>query len=175
MCHDPGCLFKGPGKEGACTQKAGILSYLEIRGILQENNIRDVPYDESAAVYYTTYNRGSDWISFDDAISFQAKIDLANNRGLGGLFIWAIDQDDRTFDALKAVTGRDVKVPPLATDGFGAFDINKCYITDCGANCSAGDTTMTHLNQDESSRGCDGSNHNQRSRESLVYVNSGWH
>ncbi|KAI5198888.1 glycoside hydrolase [Aureobasidium subglaciale] len=165
LCSEPGCEFSGPGDEGSCTKSAGILSYREIRALLEENTLYDsAKYDEEAGVYYVTYGEGGQsWVSFDDSVSFQAKVDLANSRGIGGLFIWALDQDNDNLDALRAVSGRDVVVPPHGSGTFGAFDIDKCYITDCNANCQSGDTLMTRLNQDESGRGCDGKEHNQRS------------
>lgn len=140
------------------------MSYREIQAFLDEYGL-DPIYDEDAGVYYVTYGsgKGDKWVSFDDQISFKAKIDLANQRGLGGLFIWAVDQDDDYYHALRAVTGKDVERTPLVSSYFGAFDLDLCYITNCGVSCKEGDTTTTHLNEDESGRGCSGKDHNQRS------------
>lgn len=94
------------------------MSYREIRGILEDDELFDAArYDEEAGVYYVTYGEGTgdSWVSFDDSVSFQAKVDLANSRGLGGLFIWAVDQDNDNLDALRAVSQRDVVVPPLVS------------------------------------------------------------
>ena len=113
-----------------------------------------VIYDEKAAVYYFNYgDKGNNWLSFDDSVTFQKKIDLANDRGLGGIFVWALDQDDDNMHALKAVLGKNIVSTPLTQDGYGAFDLNKCYVTDCGKKCKSGDTTMTHLNQ-KNNKGC---------------------
>ncbi len=43
--------------------------------------------------------------SFDDAETFQLKIQYANKIGLSGLMIWAIDLDDGDLSALQAVSG----------------------------------------------------------------------
>jgi GH18 family chitinase len=116
-CSQPGCEFSGPGDEGSCTKSAGLLSYREIQTLLEDNALFDTTtYDEDSGVNYVTYGEGGEnWVSFDNAVSFQAKIDLANSRGLGGLFIWALDQDDAHLDALRTVSGRDVVVPPLVS------------------------------------------------------------
>ncbi|KAJ9217970.1 CAZyme family GH18 [Paecilomyces variotii] len=154
LCATAGCEWKGPAPKGDCTGTAGILSYREIQAIVAQSDISP-HYDEDAGVYSITYGKGGAyWASFDDTISFEAKIDLANKYGLGGVLIWAIDQDDDYFHALKGVTGKDVEPVPLATDGFGAFMLDQCYITDCGETCNAGDVTMTKLNEDDSGRGC---------------------
>jgi GH18 family chitinase len=111
-----------------------------------------------------TYGQGGgNWASLDEGISFQKKIDLANQYGLGGLLIWAVDQDDEFFHALRAVTGKDVTPLPTSTDGWGAFNLDDCYITNCGESCNAGDMLMTRLNQDETRRGCEGDDHTARS------------
>ncbi|KAB2570582.1 Killer toxin subunits alpha/beta [Lasiodiplodia theobromae] len=165
LCSKPGCKFGGPAGRGLCTQEAGILSYREIREIIKEVSIYGgVTYDEEAAVNYFTYgrNQGNSWVSFDDKRSFQAKIDFANKRGLAGLFIWAIDQDDDNLDALRAVTGKDLEMSPALSDVEDRFDISKCYITECGGKCESDETTMVHTNLDESNKGCSGSKHDQR-------------
>jgi hypothetical protein len=163
LCADPGCEWSDPGPKGPCTDTAGILSYKEIQDIISEGDLQPV-YDEVAGVYYVTYGKGGgNWVSFDDPISFTAKIDLANKYGLGGLLIWAIDQDDEYYHALRAVTGKDIMAVPQSSDGYGAFSIDQCYITDCNKRCKVGDYTMTRLNEDSSGRGCGGKNHNARS------------
>ncbi|KAB8251022.1 hypothetical protein BDV35DRAFT_399858 [Aspergillus flavus] len=149
--------------KGPCTTTAGILSYSEIQRILSAGNIYPT-YDEEAGVYYANYGKGgANWVSFDDTISFNAKIELANKYGLGGVLIWAVDQDDQYYHAMRGVTGKDIEAIPMDRGGFGAFTVDQCYITDCGKSCNPGDITMTKLNEDESGRGCGGKNHNARS------------
>lgn len=67
-------------------------------------------------VYKTdSRDRSYSWVSFDDKTTFQQKIDFANERDLRGLLIWAIDQDDDSLTALKAVTGKDIaSITPLS-------------------------------------------------------------
>ncbi|CAI7624461.1 unnamed protein product [Penicillium pancosmium] len=163
LCSEPGCEWTDPGPQGGCTGTAGILSYKEIKEKIVNADLSPV-YDEEAGVYYLMYGDGGGyWVSFDDAISFRAKIDLANKYGLGGLLIWAIDQDDDYYHALRGVVGKDVVPLPTASKSYGAFDLEECYITPCGIGCATGDSEMTKLNEDSSGRGCGGSDHNARS------------
>jgi GH18 family chitinase len=48
-------------------------------------------HDEEAAVKYMTWDTNQ-WISFDDAESFQEKLDWAKDVGFSGSLIWALDQ-----------------------------------------------------------------------------------
>jgi chitinase len=95
----------------------------EITGILEETGGN--PYfDKEAAAKYIVYG-GNNWISFDDAETFKLKIDYANKMGLGGLMVWAIDQDDIRLTALRAVTDSD-----LANDDsppFNLVDLHKIF------------------------------------------------
>ena len=111
-CWKPGCAFTGPGAAGRCTQTAGILSYREINDILASTGATAY-LDKDAAVRYLVYG-DSNWVSYDDAVTFAAKIDYANKLGLGGLMIWAVDLDDAKQQALKVVAG--------GADGLGAVD-----------------------------------------------------
>ena len=81
-------------------------------------------------------------VSFDDKTTFQQKIDFANQNGLNGLFIWAIDLDDSTYTALKAVTGRDLTPSVGESSTLGYFNVDKCFITACGSDCPDGFTTL---------------------------------
>lgn len=163
-CTTPGCLFKGPGAQGPCTQTAGILSYREIQNILNDANIPSFSkYDADAAVNYLIYNQTS-WVSYDDRTTFQRKIDFANNRGLRGLFIWAIDQDTDDFAALKAVTGKDIAPSIKESDTLGNWDVSQCWITPCGTDCQQGFVKMAGLNLDRNGNGCPKSNKNSKQR-----------
>ncbi|EHK22022.1 glycoside hydrolase family 18 protein [Trichoderma virens Gv29-8] len=102
-CWKPGCPFGGPGDAGQCTGTAGILSYREIQTILDQTGATSY-LDKEAAVRYMVYGNNN-WVSYDDEITFQAKIDYANKIGLSGLLIWAIDLDDSKLDALRAISG----------------------------------------------------------------------
>ncbi|KAH8682064.1 hypothetical protein BX600DRAFT_429956 [Xylariales sp. PMI_506] len=109
-CILPGCPFTAGGLPGLCTQTEGYLSYDEISGVISRNNYT-VQWDKVAGVKYFAYG-DSQWLSYDDSDTLQQKVKFANDNGLRGLFVWAIDQDDSTHDALNAL---------LYPDGLGKF------------------------------------------------------
>lgn len=99
------------GIAGSCTGTAGILSYDEIETTLSMYQLTTY-YDEIAGVNYFSWNQDQ-WVSFDDARSLKHKVDYANQNGLLGIFIWALDLDDMNHDALNAVL--------YSKGGLGAF------------------------------------------------------
>lgn len=106
-------------------------------------------YDKEAKVNYLVYGQNN-WISYDDARTFQDKIDYANNMGLDGLMMWAIDLDDPKRTALSALTGNPVEdsLDPLAatdgstTVGHSSSDSSQCRVTDCNGFCNQGETAV---------------------------------
>jgi chitinase len=93
-CSAPGCPFSGGGSAGECTQTSGILSDAEIVEIITEYDL-DPILDEAGAVKYMTWD-SNQWVSYDDAETFQMKINFANAQCLGGTFVWALDLDSST-------------------------------------------------------------------------------
>ncbi|KAL2683336.1 hypothetical protein Neosp_007806 [[Neocosmospora] mangrovei] len=149
-CWKPGCAFKGPGSPGRCSNTAGILSYAEIMEILDKTG--GTPYfDETAASRYMVYD-GHSWISFDDAETFQMKIDYASKMGLHGLMIWAIDLDTPNLEALRSISNGELigatKTPFSLVDLERIFpaemlppdDAEKDYaLINFGSNANAGE------------------------------------
>ncbi|KAG6979258.1 Chitotriosidase-1 [Fusarium oxysporum f. sp. conglutinans] len=125
-CWKPGCRFSGPGDKGPCTDTAGILSYREIQNILSKTGATSY-HDKTAAVRYFVYNDNS-WISYDDKETFKSKIEYANEMGLSGLMIWAIDQDDNDLSALSAVT--DGVARNQSVDNFDLVDLKHIFPKD---------------------------------------------
>ena len=145
-CFQPGCLFKGGGAPGLCTENSGTLSYREIIQIIDQYNLS--PYhDETNAVKYITW-KNDQWVSFDDQETFLQKIKFANNLGPGGLLIWALGQDTADLQALQGVLhpntldfkqSRETKASYWedATEG-------DCRTTDCGVTyCNPGEIRVT--------------------------------
>lgn len=60
---------------------------------------------------------GDQWVSYDDQETFQAKIQYANQVGLGGLLIWSLDQDTAQLDALAGVLYRNTLGSLTNTNG----------------------------------------------------------
>ncbi|KAL4962433.1 glycosyl hydrolases family 18-domain-containing protein [Aspergillus stella-maris] len=139
-CNKPGCEFKHGGKKGACTDTEGILAYSEIIDIIAEDDITPV-YDKENAVKYIVWDENQ-WISYDDQQTFQQKIKFFNEKGLGGLLIWAIDQDDRNRDALRGVLyPQDLVMTDSLKDDVSYWESQHpgdCQTTACGKHCSPG-------------------------------------
>ncbi|KAI0543166.1 carbohydrate-binding module family 18 [Xylaria digitata] len=100
-CWKPGCPFKGGAEAGSCSGQSGILSYNEITNLIKQYDI-DPYWDKDNGVKYMTWG-GDQWVSYDDTDTFQQKIKFANDQGLGGLLIWAVDQDTPDLDAMQAL------------------------------------------------------------------------
>lgn len=89
-CNSPGCAFSGASTAGVCTDTGGYLAYYEVENILLTNPDISPVYDKEAAAKYFSWDTDQ-WISYDDAETFKAKVDWANSVGLGGSLIWASD------------------------------------------------------------------------------------
>ncbi|KAJ3559303.1 hypothetical protein NM688_g429 [Phlebia brevispora] len=159
-CTTPGCPFSGPAPAGPCTDSAGILSYAEIQNVLTSTNSTPV-YDADASVMYLVYgDDGTNWISYDNDMTFQDKVSFAKDAGFGGLMVWAADLDTFAGDALQAVLG----VPAGSLQIPAAFDTNsqdapKCIQMSCGQSCPSGFVQMTDVTDGELANpktGCSG-------------------
>ncbi|TFK66092.1 hypothetical protein BDN72DRAFT_162975 [Pluteus cervinus] len=144
-CWQAGCPFKGGAKAGGCTGTSGFLSYKEISEIIEQENLS--PYhDKEAAVKYITWN-SDQWVSYDDQDTFQQKIKYANKLGLGGLLIWAVDQDIAELAAMRgllypkplALFNRDADSQSYWEDAA----LGDCRVTDCGGKCNPGEVQVT--------------------------------
>ena len=85
QCTTPGCPFSGGGKGGPCTDSVGTLSYPEILEIIKKG--AKPTTDKDAAVKQLVWDKDQ-WVSYDDAETFQKKVDFANKRCLGGYYAW---------------------------------------------------------------------------------------
>lgn len=92
-------------------------------------------YDQTAQVKYVVWE--GQWVSYDDADTFKAKIDYANDRGLGGVLIWSIDQDTPGLDALNAVLApNSINVFEKSADDASYWQEpgqQDCYVTDASS------------------------------------------
>lgn len=89
-CTKPGCAFSNASLPGVCTDTGGYLAYYEVQNILEENPDIEPVWDKDAAIKYFTWDTNQ-WISYDDADTFEQKVDWANDIGLSGSLIWASD------------------------------------------------------------------------------------
>ncbi|KAM5450834.1 putative chitinase [Microsporum canis] len=85
-CSRPGCRFAQGGTPGRCTASPGILSNAEIMEIIDEHNLTPI-YDKEAGVNWITWDK-TQWVSYDNEITFAQKINYANSLCLGGTMIW---------------------------------------------------------------------------------------
>ncbi|KAL7929519.1 glycoside hydrolase superfamily [Trichoderma chlorosporum] len=90
-CMSAGCPFSDGGKPGPCSQSSGTLTASEIRSIIAEG--ATVTLDPVAAVEIVTWDNDQ-WVSYDDLPTLKMKIEYANSICLGGIMVWAVDQDD---------------------------------------------------------------------------------
>lgn len=74
--------------------------------IIKQHKV-DKIHDKEAAVNYFTFNKDQ-WVSYDNATTFEQKVKWADSVGFGGLMIWAVDLDDEKFSALSGLIGKDV-------------------------------------------------------------------
>ncbi|KAL4976408.1 glycosyl hydrolases family 18-domain-containing protein [Aspergillus desertorum] len=115
-CIEPGCPFTGGGEPGQCTDTSGILSYKEIMEIVEDVDIVGPFWEETAAVMYVSWD-GNQWVSYDNNVTMKQKVDWANDHCLGGVMIWALDQDTYDWQALSALLGEDVDGAALLEGG----------------------------------------------------------
>jgi GH18 family chitinase len=140
-CSEPSCAFIGAGRPGACTDTEGILTYSEVHSRNYTLNSLEFHYDPVSTVKYEIYD-GNQWISYDDAQSFNDKKKFLTERCLGGLMIWAIDQDTVQYDALAGLLGDDAVQGGLIKGGnlsdeakadlvdvYAQFTGQECYVT----------------------------------------------
>nr|WBV74231.1 putative chitinase [Pestalotiopsis kenyana] len=141
-CSTPGCAWSGAGKAGDCTATEGILSYKEISELMDTAN-SILTWNEEAAVNWLTYD-DDQWVSFDNEQTFQQKVDFANDHCLGGVMIWAVDQDTYDWQGLSALLGESVDGAALLEGGsesemdkeelstvYSAYTGADCYVTGC--------------------------------------------
>lgn len=139
-CTTPGCGFKAGGQKGPCTDASGVLSYREIKSVIKQHKLK--PYhDKVAGVKWITWNNDQ-WVSYDDVETFKQKIKFANDQGLAGLLIWAIDQDTDDLEALSGVVApRSIKDLARKAEKKAYWEdatVPDCYVTGCGGTCKAG-------------------------------------
>ncbi|KAH7389964.1 glycoside hydrolase superfamily, partial [Pyrenochaeta sp. MPI-SDFR-AT-0127] len=90
-CAKYGCQYTGPSKAGSCTELEGVLSQCEIKRVIVANNLSPQILPGGARVKEIRWE--NQWIAYDDNDTLGMKLDLANDRCLGGTALWAIDYD----------------------------------------------------------------------------------
>ncbi|KAF5845875.1 hypothetical protein GGP41_008376 [Bipolaris sorokiniana] len=126
-CNKLLCPFSGPSKPAECTRQAGVMSLLEIKKLIKENNLTPRLNTESMMKELIWDDQ---WIGYDDEETHEMKRKFANNLCFGGTMAWSVDFNSGTGDGDSA---------PISTDGRcgpnnGGF---KCEGSTFGNCCSS--------------------------------------
>ncbi|KAK4210755.1 glycosyl hydrolases family 18-domain-containing protein [Rhypophila decipiens] len=147
-CSTPNgaCQFSGPANAGPCSNAAGILDNKEILDIIKAKSLTPV-WDKTAGVKWITWD-SNQWVSYDDADTFQQKRDFANKRCLGGTMVWAMDQVDQGASnglgqAAGVTLSQQADASQLAADQQASIT---CRYGDCGGKCPKGQSEATSSN-----------------------------
>ncbi|KAL2880734.1 hypothetical protein SGCOL_003761 [Colletotrichum sp. CLE4] len=145
-CNTLGCGFKGPSKPGKCTNNAGVMSLVEIQGLIKEKNLKPRLL-EGAMMKELVFD--DQWIGYDDEETVAMKEKFANNYCFGGTMAWSVDFNSGTGDSDSAPVSTDASCGPAhggticKGSGFGncCSSSGYCGSTDayCGSGCQSGD------------------------------------
>ncbi|XP_047358201.1 serine-rich adhesin for platelets isoform X1 [Vespa velutina] len=90
---DLGSPADGPGIEGDDTREKGYLSYYEIcEGITNSDDWEVIQPNPKAMGPYAF--KGNQWVGYDDVDIVRLKARFINEKNLGGIMFWSIDNDD---------------------------------------------------------------------------------
>ncbi|GAP92627.1 putative glycoside hydrolase family 18 protein [Rosellinia necatrix] len=153
-CHVPNgvCRFSSGGNEGECSRSSGTLTNAEIKRILETGTAVE-SYDADAAVRWMRWDTDQ-WASYDDGVTMQQKIAKANSLCLGGIMIWALDQDNAAGESMNDLLeiGKANGVSELAAESYKEqlasatlqqAIASSCYWSLCGESCAAGYFSVT--------------------------------
>ncbi|RDW92668.1 hypothetical protein BP5796_02062 [Coleophoma crateriformis] len=160
------CMFSAGGSPGECTASSGTLSNAEILRVIDEYSLEPT-YDDVAAVNWIFWE-GSQWVSYDDGVSMQAKIDRANALCLGGTMIWSIDQDNTNYDSMSNFLGigptngntaeqTTLLKEQLAVATTATSVQTSCYWSFCGKGCDDAYYPVTQAKGEIGNNGADAS------------------
>ncbi|TFK69200.1 glycoside hydrolase [Pluteus cervinus] len=114
-CKGMGCKMTGGGAPGSCTGESGVVSQLEVW-----NDNPKPTLDTNSQTYW--YNKGNDFITYDDQTTWAYKTDYAAKHCFGGTFVWSLDQ-------VRPST-KPPPPPPVDVD-CGGITLDSSTINDC--------------------------------------------
>ncbi|XP_018916542.2 uncharacterized protein Cht6 isoform X2 [Bemisia tabaci] len=88
-----GAPADGPGEQGEATREKGYLAYYEICNGLKEDSGWKLEQPKPEAMGPYAY-KGNQWVGYDDEDIVKLKAQYVNEKGLGGIMFWSIDNDD---------------------------------------------------------------------------------
>ncbi|XP_077267426.1 uncharacterized protein LOC143900217 isoform X2 [Temnothorax americanus] len=83
----------GPGTEGEATREKGYLAYYEICESIAESDEWEVVQPNPKAMGPYAF-KGNQWVGYDDEDIVKLKAHYVNEKKLGGIMFWSIDNDD---------------------------------------------------------------------------------
>ncbi|XP_011867182.1 PREDICTED: mucin-4-like [Vollenhovia emeryi] len=83
----------GPGTEGEATREKGYLAYYEICEGIAESDEWEVVQPNTKAMGPYAF-KGNQWVGYDDEDIVKLKAHYVNEKKLGGIMFWSIDNDD---------------------------------------------------------------------------------
>ncbi|TEY52072.1 hypothetical protein BOTCAL_0260g00080 [Botryotinia calthae] len=151
------CRFSSGGNAGPCTNSVGTLLNAEITDRIKENGLKPIHYVDAAVKIVTWDNQ---WVAYDNAETYQQKLDFARSQCLGGIMVWALSQDSADLNSSNAIaittnsnscTSYSLKsVESTTEDGdqpsttvITNVPYRQCRWSDCGSGCeSLGDNFL---------------------------------
>ncbi|TEA14839.1 Oviduct-specific glycoprotein [Colletotrichum sidae] len=144
-CNTLGCGFKGPSKPGKCTNSAGVMSLVEIEGLIKERKLTPRLL-EGAMMKELVFD--DQWIGYDDEETIALKKKFANNYCFGGTMAWSVDFNSGTGDSDSAPVSADGNCGPAhggtvcegSTYGDCCSSAGYCGSSadHCGSGCQSG-------------------------------------
>lgn len=113
-------------------------------------------YDEDSTVKWMIYG-SNQWISFDDAESFKAKLAYQSSRCLKGLMLWSLDLDSPQFQAMNDLFGERAManaVGDTSLSGDEKKDLVKDLAAYTGQNCYVTQSCTTGRDTDDPFASC---------------------
>ncbi|XP_034949462.1 uncharacterized protein Cht6 [Chelonus insularis] len=83
----------GPGEEGEATREKGYLAYYEICENIGKSDEWEVVQPNPKAMGPYAF-RDNQWVGYDDENIVRVKAHYVNEKSLGGIMFWSIDNDD---------------------------------------------------------------------------------
>ncbi len=108
----PRSPHKGKGPKARCTNEEGSIAYFEVAELLKSGQLKRY-WDDDTATPYAYDAKTKLWVTYDDTESLQKKLDVVENKRLGGAMFWAIDLDDYKsgYPLISSVAKRLLKRP----------------------------------------------------------------
>ncbi|KAK3690444.1 glycosyl hydrolase family 71-domain-containing protein [Podospora appendiculata] len=153
-CSTLSCPASGVGVVASCSATGGLMNYKEIDSLISRIGAH-ATHDAAAGTNYFTYG-DKQWTSYDNPDSIVAKVKYAKSKGLLGLAVWSVEQDNDAHDLLNvtlypAGLGGVADHTGSGTSGpagqYNDITVSSCAWSQCGLSttpgCAAGQQVLT--------------------------------